>query len=657
MSFQLPGTTLFKHVKVLWRVVTLVVVFAIPLALQVYFLVVEKNDLITFAQQEQVGVRYLRPVHALLIDLTAPQANTGAVHNDASALAQANGSLADTLSVKQPAAEVTAALDKFDGKDASAAIAATVNLIGPAADGSNLSLDPDLDSYYLQDVVTAEIPGLLQHVSEARAAVQDIAANGSTEARRMQLAVALAATQNASDGFEASMKKSVIDGTIPAERKMMEDSHRSILDITTRAVAAAKASDAAALSTASGELSNTVRSFLPAADDRLDHLLTARIDGFRSVVKSRLSIVGALVLFGFYLVYVIARSLIVPIGDITHTMQRLAKRDMTAPLTGTDRRDELGAMARTLQVFKDNMIETDRLREEQEHMKTRAEAEKRQTLAQMADQFEASIGGVVRAVSTQATEMETSAQSLSSTAEEATKQSAAVAAASEEASSNVQTVASATEELSSSIAEISRQVSQSSRVAAGAVAEAEKANQMVQSLLDASQKIGAVVALITDIANQTNLLALNATIEAARAGEAGKGFAVVAAEVKNLATQTARATEEIGGQISGIQGATHGAVNAIQSIGKTIAEINGIASTIAAAVEEQSAATKEIARNVEQASSGTQDVASNITGVSQAANDTGAAAGQVLASARELAQQSESLKSVVAKFLVSFKAA
>jgi len=189
------------------------------------------------------------------------------------------------------------------------------------------------------------------------------------------------------------------------------------------------------------------------------------------------------------------------------------------------------------------------------------------------------------------------------------------------------------------------------------VGDAEKANQMVQGLVKASQKIGDVVALITDIANQTNLLALNATIEAARAGEAGKGFAVVAAEVKNLATQTAKATEEIGTQINGVQGATRSAVEAIESIAKTIGEINGITSTIAAAVEEQSAATKEIARNVEQAATGTQEVSSNIGGVGQAANDTGTSATQVLAVARDLSKQSDTLKSVVIKFLAEVKAA
>ena len=354
--------------------------------------------------------------------------------------------------------------------------------------------------------------------------------------------------------------------------------------------------------------------------------------------------------------WTLARNVSIPIKHITVVMGRLADRDLTAQVVGLERKDEIGAMAHAVQVFKTNMVKADEMAEAQRKEQA-AKEERSRRLAALAAEFDANIGTVVQAVSSQATQMEASAQSLTATAEEATKQSAAVAAASEEASANVQTVASAAEELSSSIAEISRQVAQSSRVAAGAVSEAERANQMVQGLVQASQKIGDVVALITDIANQTNLLALNATIEAARAGEAGKGFAVVAAEVKNLANQTAKATEEIGVQISGVQNATQGAVQAIETIAKTIAEINGIASTIAAAVEEQSAATKEIARNVEQASSGTQEVATNITGVGQAANDTGSAAASVLASATDLTRQSETLKTVVTTFLVNVKAA
>jgi methyl-accepting chemotaxis protein len=387
--------------------------------------------------------------------------------------------------------------------------------------------------------------------------------------------------------------------------------------------------------------------------DRSHETGAAALD--QTALWSTIIFVIALII-GAVIAWITARSIVQPASAMRAVMARLAEHDLSAGVVGLDRKDELGEMAKAVQVFKDNMVKADDLAAAQKAEQA-AKEERAKKVNALTAEFDASIGKVVQAVSSQASQMETSAQSLTTTAEEATKQSATVAAASEQASANVQTVASATEELSSSIAEISRQVAQSSRIAASAVSEADKANQMVQGLVEASQKIGAVVALITDIANQTNLLALNATIEAARAGEAGKGFAVVAAEVKNLATQTARATEEIGAQINGVQGATQEAVQAIQTIGKTIGEINGIASTIAAAVEEQSAATKEIARNVEQASTGTQEVTSNITGVSQAANDTGSAAGQVLASARDLAQQSESLKAVVTRFLVSVKAA
>ncbi len=376
--------------------------------------------------------------------------------------------------------------------------------------------------------------------------------------------------------------------------------------------------------------------------------------------RSTQYIIYGAIIFAALLAGILGWSLIrgvsAPVKAMTGVMGRLADHDLTVAIIGTERSDEIGSMAKAVQVFKDNMVKADELAEAQKAEQI-AKEERAKRVNALTAAFDASISSVVQSVSSQSTQMESSAQSLSATAEEATKQSATVAAASEQASANVQTVASATEELSSSIAEISRQVAQSNRIASSAVSEAEKANTMVQGLADASQKIGAVVALITDIANQTNLLALNATIEAARAGEAGKGFAVVAAEVKNLANQTAKATEEIGAQIAGVQGATQDAVMAIQSIGKTIGEINGIASTIASAVEEQSAATKEIARNVEQAATGTQEVTSNITGVSQAANDTGSAATQVLSSARELAEQSDNLKSVVTRFLTDVKAA
>ena len=354
--------------------------------------------------------------------------------------------------------------------------------------------------------------------------------------------------------------------------------------------------------------------------------------------------------------WMIVSGVSTPIRAMTGAMARLAQHDLTTEINGVGRKDEVGQMAAAVQVFKTSMIEGDRMKEEQEQAQ-RAAAARSALVDQLTRDFDEKVQGVVQNVAGQAGQMESSAQSMSATAEEATKQAAAVAAASEQGAANVQTVASAAEELSSSITEIARQVSHSSQIASNAVKEATKANDMVQGLLGASQKIGEVVALINDIADQTNLLALNATIEAARAGEAGKGFAVVAAEVKNLATQTSKATEEIGAQITGVQSATQNAVDAISSIGKTIGEIDQISTTIAAAVEEQGAATQEIARNVEEAAKGTQEVSSNIGGVTEAANSTGAVANQVLASARALSGQSGELRNLVQSFLTKVKAA
>ncbi len=348
------------------------------------------------------------------------------------------------------------------------------------------------------------------------------------------------------------------------------------------------------------------------------------------------------------------------VNALNDVMRSLADSDTSVdvPASGND---EIGSMAQTVQVFKDNILETERLREQrkrsEEEAAAKAEAEKREAMKEMADTFQASVGKIIESVGSAASQMKSSAQSMTSMADSTSSRTSTVAAASEEANANVQSVASATEELSSSIQEIARQVSHSSQSAANAVEQARQTNQQVQGLSEAAQKIGEVVSLINDIADQTNLLALNATIEAARAGEAGKGFAVVASEVKSLASQTAQATEEIAGQITAIQTATSDSVEAIQKIGATIEEINEIASTIASAVEEQGAATQEISGNVTQAADSARDVSENISGVSQTVAESSEVAKQVLTASETLQQQSDELQKAVGDFLANIQQA
>jgi methyl-accepting chemotaxis protein len=360
---------------------------------------------------------------------------------------------------------------------------------------------------------------------------------------------------------------------------------------------------------------------------------------------------------GIAFAWLIGRGISRPVVRMCVAMRALAGGDKAVEIPGVGRKDEIGQMADTVQVFKDSMIETERLRAEQEQTKALAEAERKRSMTNLADTFEAGVKGIVSAVASQATEMEASAQAMTHTAEQTTQQATTVAAAVEQASASIQTVASAAEQLSTSVLEIGRQVEQSSKIAAHAVVEADKTNATVEGLNTIAQRIGEVVQLIENIAGQTNLLALNATIEAARAGDAGKGFAVVASEVKSLATQTAKATEEIRAQISEIQGSTEQTVGAIRSIGGTIRQMSEIATTIASAVEQQGAATREIASNVHQAAQGTTDIATNIGGLSRAASETGAAATQVLAGAGELSRQSETLRRDVDTFVATVRAA
>jgi methyl-accepting chemotaxis protein len=381
---------------------------------------------------------------------------------------------------------------------------------------------------------------------------------------------------------------------------------------------------------------------------------TTALLGSMSFVVLALSVGSAVV--GLLLAWFVGRGLSRSVIGLTGVMGRLAEGDHSVEIPGTGRRDELGVMAKAVLVFKESMIRVQELADREQAERAQHQARAR-AIDSLAAQFDQEARQAMSKVASAADEMRATASSMTAAAEQTRAQSTAVAVASEQASANVHTVASAADQLSASIAEISRRVTHSAQIAGEAVAHAERTDLQVQGLTEAAKKISDVVQLITDIAGQTNLLALNATIEAARAGESGKGFAVVASEVKNLANETAGATEQIAGQIAAVQQATQEAVAAIQSIGGTIDEISEITTMIAAAIEQQGAATREIARNVQQASAGTSEVSSNIAGVSRAVASTGQAADQVLSVAGVLSQQSQMLQGKIETFLAGIKAA
>ena len=495
---------------------------------------------------------------------------------------------------------------------------------------------------------------------------------------RMQVWMALATGEDehwdkASDAFKIAHQKlqALLDNTITEERRAKVEALGVALVAYEQKVAEERdlrgknpqldSPEAKALLSAAATTAATLTEIAEPLSDAYENAANSAASEAKDEVATAIDVaigIGlASIIAGIVMALVTARSIATPIKAMTSAMERLASREMNTEIVGLGRHDEIGEMAAAVAIFKDNMIEADRLKAAQEENERRAVAEKRRSMHEMADSFEARVGQLVNSVSTSATEMESTAQSMASTAEETDRQAAAVAAASEQTSANVQTVASAAEELTASIDEIARQVAESSRIAGNAVESARRTDLTAQTLAEGAKKIGAVVTLIQTIAGQTNLLALNATIEAARAGEAGKGFAVVASEVKSLAMQTARATTEIAEQVAAIQAASDETVGAIRDIIKTVMGINDTATAIASAVEEQGAATREISRNVQEASRGTQEVTSNIVSVQQAANDSGAAATQVLGAAGLLSRQADDLSHQVGDFLSTVRAA
>jgi methyl-accepting chemotaxis protein len=454
----------------------------------------------------------------------------------------------------------------------------------------------------------------------------------------------------------------------PARLAVNQDLRRQIeayFEVVDRSTERGLRNDAqGAVAISQGEGRQTRRKLIETVESRMSllgrELREAKEQAGATATRGTLTLMGAAFL-GLLVACGLAGLIVItavtrPLGRITRALERLAAGDLDIAVEGTERRDEVGVLARALGVFRDNAAEARRLGALQAE-EDAAKMRRAERLDAVTRSFETTATGLTEGLAAAATEMEATAHSMTGIAEGTNQQAVALAAASAQTSGNVQTVASATEELSISIQEITRQVARSAEIAASAVVSARDTDATIRDLATTAEKIGDVVAMISTIAGQTNLLALNATIEAARAGDAGRGFAVVATEVKELAAQTSRATDEIAGQISAIQGATRGAVTAVRGIGETISGMADIATQVAAAMEQQGAATREIARNVQEAAHGTEQVTGNVGEVRRGAGETGSAATQVLGAARELATHSNTLGQTVRNFLGEVKAA
>jgi methyl-accepting chemotaxis protein len=654
------------------------VAFLLPIAFLVYSVVTDRNVSIDFARKELVGSSYIKALSGTELALHHYRATQDADPLKAaypSVLEQEklSGAQLDTAAayadLDRAMAQVFNAGDRVE-RDAAidAALPLLRTLIGRVGDASNLILDPDLDSFYAMDIVVVKLPALLDRIGEVSAAARaDIGRANLSFEEKSAFLISQGALKSAIDdlsGDLASAYRGSADGSLKRALDPPYNALTAALEKiskeTSGALATASASAAPgngdAISSAQEAASAALGRFWQVSAQELDRLLEARISRFRHDLVITLAIAGVTIAFAFALLLAVARQITRPLVALSDDMTKLADGDRAVEICATDRRDEVGEMARRVERFKEALIRSDQLAMERAS-EVAQQLARQQTVAELTRDFTAKIDVISQTVTGRASEVRDQARGLTDTADETSRQSHTVADAAQNASARVETVAAAAEELSASISEVRRQVASAADVSNRAVGQAGDTDQTVRGLADAASRIGEVVALINSIAAQTNLLALNATIEAARAGEAGKGFAVVAAEVKNLATQTANATGEIQAQIAAIQSETSRAVDAIGAISQTIGTVSEINQMVAQAVDQQEAATSEIARNIQQASVGTMQVSNTITAVTEAAAGTRGAASTMLGSAEELARQSEILKSEVGRFIGSLGAA